>query len=60
MSRNVCTIWKETTLREMIRLMFEKNIHTMPVVEGDELVGIVGRRDVLNTYYRGSRGAMRN
>jgi len=53
MSKTVYTIKKETTLQEMIRIMFEKNVHTMPVVEGDELVGIVGRRDVLNVYYRG-------
>ncbi len=54
MSRNVETIKRKTTLNEMIGLMFEKNIHTLPVVEDDELVGIVGRRDVLNAYYRGS------
>lgn len=55
MSRSVETIKKGTTLQEMIRTMFGKNIHTMPVVEEGELVGIVGRRDVLNTYYRSSR-----
>lgn len=54
MSRNVLTVKKESTLQEMIRLMFSKNIHTLPVVEDDNMVGIVGRRDVLNTYYRGS------
>ncbi len=55
MARRVETINKETTLREIIRLMFNKNIHTIPVVEGGELIGIVGRRDVLNAYYRSSR-----
>ena len=57
MSKNVETIKKETSLKEMIRLMHGKNIHTMPVVEDGELVGIVGRRDVLNTYYRNAQAS---
>jgi CBS domain-containing protein len=60
MSKDVYTIKKDTPLQEMIRIMFGKNIHTMPVVEGDELVGIVGRRDILNTYYRGSHVSKSN
>lgn len=52
MSKCVETIKKETTLREMIRVMYGKNVHTLPVMENGEMVGIVGRRDVLNTYYR--------
>jgi CBS domain-containing protein len=51
MSKNVHTIKQETTLKEMIQLMFGKNVHTMPVVESGEIVGVVGRRDVLNAYY---------
>ena len=57
MSRNVYIIKKEATLAEMIHLMFEKNIHTLPVVENDEMLGIVGRRDVLNAYYYNLRNA---
>ena len=51
MTRNVSTINRETTLHEMISLMRDKNIHTLPVVEGDFIVGIVGRRDVIYAYY---------
>jgi CBS domain-containing protein len=29
--------------------MVEKNYHTLPVVEGGKLVGVVGKEDVLRT-----------
>jgi CBS-domain-containing membrane protein len=51
MTKNVSTINRETTLFEMVNLMRDKNIHTLPVVEGEFIVGIVGRRDVIYAYY---------
>jgi len=52
MTKNVVTIKKDTTFYEMLTMMCEKNIHTLPVLENDCLIGIVGRRDVINTYYK--------
>ncbi len=51
MTCEVLTVTRETLFVDIIRLMFDKNIHTLPVVENGEIVGIIGRRDVLNTYY---------
>ncbi|MFC1754597.1 CBS domain-containing protein [Thermoproteota archaeon] len=51
MTREVCTVEKEATLSEIILTMCTKNIHTLPVVEGDEIIGIIGRRDVINSFY---------
>jgi len=51
MSRNVFTVTREMTLFEIIGIMNEKNIHTLPVVENKEIVGIIGRRDVINAFY---------
>ncbi len=53
MTRNVCSVSEETTLFEALKLMFDKNIHTLPVVvvSGKEIVGIIGRRDVINAFY---------
>ncbi|MDD5438747.1 MAG: CBS domain-containing protein [Candidatus Omnitrophica bacterium] len=52
MTKNVQTITAASTLSEIIRLMCGDNIHTLPVVDGDNIVGVVGRRDVLYRYYR--------
>ena len=51
MSRSVHTIQEDTPLNKIIQLMTEKNIHTIPVVENHVIVGIIGRRDVLNAFY---------
>jgi CBS domain-containing protein len=51
MTRNVCTVNEATTLFEAVKLMCAKNIHTLPVTRGLEIVGIIGRRDVINACY---------
>jgi CBS domain-containing protein len=49
MTKNPVAVHPETTLEEIATLMVEKNYHTVPVVEGGKLVGIVGKEDVLRT-----------
>jgi CBS domain-containing protein len=39
----------ELDLEEIATLMVEKDIHTLPVVEGGRLIGIIGKEDVLTT-----------
>lgn len=51
MTTSVVTVMPETTLFEIVKLMTFKGIHTFPVFIGDELVGVVGRRDVLNAIF---------
>jgi acetoin utilization protein AcuB len=46
MTREVVTITPKTTLPEAHRLMTEKHIRRLPVVENGHLVGIVNRGDV--------------
>jgi CBS domain-containing protein len=29
--------------------MAEKNIHTLPVMRGDKLVGVIGKKDIIKT-----------
>lgn len=43
------TITPETTLDEIANLMVDKKYHTLPVMEGDKLVGVVGKEDMLRT-----------
>ena len=49
MTPNPISVTPETTIEEAVNLMVEKNVHTLPVVQGGALVGIVGKQDVLRT-----------
>ena len=48
MTLDPVTVDPETTLEEIATLMVKKNIHTLPVVEKDRLVGVVGKEDPPN------------
>jgi len=43
------TVGPETGIDEIASIMVNKNIHTIPVVEGSRLVGIIGKLDILQT-----------
>ncbi len=51
--RDLHTITPDTTVEEAERIMREKNIAGLPVVEGDRLVGILTNRDI--RFYRGKK-----
>ena len=53
MTANPVTVHPDTGIEEIAALMVEKNYHTLPVVDGDKLVGIVGKEDVLKTLISG-------
>ena len=46
MVRNPITVAPETTLRELLKLMVTYSISGIPVIENDQLVGIVTHRDI--------------
>ncbi len=43
------TVDEETLIDEIATLMAEKNIHTLPVMRGDKLVGVIGKKDIIKT-----------
>ncbi len=43
------TVNEETLIDEIATLMAEKNIHTLPVMRGDKLVGVIGKKDIIKT-----------
>jgi CBS domain-containing protein len=45
--KNLITVSPDTDLNEIITLMAEKNIHTLPVLDGDKLIGIIGKRNII-------------
>ena len=46
--RDVIFFQKNTKVTKVIAVMHKKNIHTIPVYDGDKLVGVVGRHDIIN------------
>lgn len=48
-SQKVQTVSPDTQLDELATIMSEKNIHTLPVIENKEIVGIIGKRDIIRT-----------
>jgi len=49
MVKNPVTVSADTAVSEIAGLMVEKHFHTIPVVDGKKLLGIIGKEDVLKT-----------
>lgn len=49
MTPDPVTVNPDTGLNSVAALMVDKNFHTLPVVEGGQLVGVVGKEDVIRT-----------
>lgn len=47
MVKNPVVVHPETPIAEIASLMVEKHFHTIPVVDEDKLVGIIGKEDIL-------------
>jgi len=47
MVKKVTSVSPDTPVSNIATLMVEKHFHTLPVVEGKKLVGIIGKEDVL-------------
>ena len=52
-SRELISVTPATALDELATLMAEKKVHTLPVMEGDTLVGIIGKSDIIRTIAQG-------
>ena len=48
-SKKVVTVNEKTPVDEIATLMAEKKFYTIPVVDGDRLVGVVGKADLIRT-----------
>ena len=49
MTPNPVAVQPDSRLETVAALMVDSNFHTLPVVEGSRLVGIIGKEDVLRT-----------
>lgn len=50
MAKVPVTVHPETTIKEVIEILAKQTFHSLPVVENDELVGIVTTTDLLNYF----------
>jgi acetoin utilization protein AcuB len=50
MSRQVVTVTSETPIADAARLLLERRIGGLPVVEGEHLVGIITKDDILAAF----------
>jgi CBS domain-containing protein len=48
-SKDVKTVSPDTPIDEIATIMAEKFIHTIPVMENDTIVGIIGKKDIIRT-----------
>ncbi len=55
MVTQVTTVTADTPVAEIAGLMVEKHFHTIPVVDGKKLVGIIGKEDILRTLIPGKK-----
>lgn len=46
----VVTVSEDTPIEELATIMSEKKIHTLPVLKGDELTGIIGKKDIIRSF----------
>ena len=53
MTPNPFTVTPEMSIEEVATIMLDKNFHTLPVVDEEKLVGIVGQEDILKTLISG-------
>ena len=54
MTPNPVAVRPDTDIEAVAALMVDNNFHTIPVVDEGELVGIVGKEDILRTLIPGS------
>lgn len=48
-SKNPVTVREETPLDEIATIMAKKHVHTLPVMRDEQLVGVIGKGDIIRT-----------
>ncbi|MBT8303071.1 MAG: CBS domain-containing protein, partial [Bacteroidia bacterium] len=48
MAKNLISVNSETTIKEVAEILSKREFHALPVVDGENLVGIVTTTDLIN------------
>jgi CBS domain-containing protein len=59
MTRNVYTVTRDTSVEDCLALMARHHIRHLPVVEDDQLVGLVSMRDVMQAMLENQGGEIK-
>jgi len=46
-SKGVITVREDTTITEIATIMSEQHVHTLPVLKDNTLVGVIGKKDII-------------
>ncbi|GAB7080684.1 CBS domain-containing protein [Megalodesulfovibrio paquesii] len=57
MTKDVVSVSPETGIEEVANLMVDRRFHTLPVLEGGRLVGVIGKEDLLRVIATGAKPA---
>jgi len=53
LTKDVVTVDEDATVTEIATIMTDKDIHLLPVMRGGEMVGIIGKKDILKAMTQG-------
>ncbi len=51
MTRDVATVSEDSTIDDVMRIMFTRGGHTMPVTKNGKLTGVIGKRDLIDVCF---------
>lgn len=52
-SKELISVDPDTGLEDLATLMAEKKVHTLPVMDAGQLVGVIGKSDIIRTIVQG-------
>ncbi len=53
-SKDPVTVSEDTSLEDIATILSERKVHTLPVVAGKRIVGVVGKSDIIKTLMPGA------
>jgi signal-transduction protein with cAMP-binding, CBS, and nucleotidyltransferase domain len=52
MTKEVLVLDESAPIEEVMRLMFDRKVHTIPVTRNGKLIGVIGKRDLISACFK--------